>query len=57
MNDPNPHIQFFSIKKMRRLTGTDKINAVNKESCRGEIFFVETIPLSPKEGFIQIYDY
>ena len=43
MNDPNPHIQLFSTKKISKPMGTDNINAVNKESCRGEIFLVETM--------------
>jgi hypothetical protein len=28
---------------MSRLMGTDNINAVKKESCRGEIFFGDSI--------------
>ena len=56
-NEPKAHSQLFSIKKIRVLMGIANISAVNKESCRGEMFLVEIMPLSPKGEFTQIYDY
>jgi hypothetical protein len=43
MNDANPHRQSFSAIKISELMGIDKINAVKKESCRGEMFLGESM--------------
>ena len=43
MNEPKPQRQSFSTKPINKPTGTDNITAVKKESCRGEMFFGESI--------------
>lgn len=42
-NAANAHIQFFSINQTSRPRGIASTNAVNADSCRGEIFLVENI--------------
>ena len=42
-NEPIAHNQLFSIKKISEQMGTANISAVNKESCRGEMFLVGTM--------------
>lgn len=43
MNEPKPHRQSFSTANTSKLSGNANIKAVKKESCRGEMFFRESI--------------
>ena len=41
--EPKPHRQSFSTNNINKLIGMDNINAVKKESWRGEIFLGESM--------------
>ena len=43
MKEANPQSQLCSIKNIRRLIGSDNINAVKNESWRGEMFLGESM--------------
>lgn len=41
--EQTPHNQLFSIIKINKLMGNERINAVKKESWRGDMFLAENI--------------
>jgi hypothetical protein len=43
IKEPNPHLQSFSTANTSKLSGNANIKAVKNESCRGEMFFGESI--------------